>query len=76
MTYLTKETAVTRAPISLVVIKPDYCANTFGVSPCTATGVPCYNTYKACADTPHFVKTTKNYYIRKTLNVNKKPAPF
>lgn len=39
----------------------DFCANTFGVAPCTATGVPCYNTFKTCKDQPNFIKTVKTY---------------
>lgn len=40
----------------------DFCANTYGVAPCTATGAvgsECYNTYGSCQDKAHFVKTSK-----------------
>jgi len=32
----------------LVKLEMDYCSRTFGVSPCLATGTPCYNTWKTC----------------------------
>ena len=54
-----KTTAVTVLEIDL-----DRCANTYGVSPCTASGGPgaeCYNTWSSCQDKPNFVKTTKTW---------------
>lgn len=43
------------------------CANTFGVSPCTAsTPFPnnkCYNTYKTCQDKSNYVQTTDSMYF-------------
>lgn len=39
----------------------DSCANVFGQAPCTATGVPCYNTFNTCKDRPNFIKTVKTY---------------
>ncbi len=46
----------------------DYCANTYGVSPCTASksaGQECYNVFDAvdapCQDKPTYVKTIKTY---------------
>ena len=61
MSYSTEQGKVSRCPMSLTVIKMDYCANVFGEAPCTATGTRCYNTYKTCKDKPNFVKTTRDY---------------
>jgi hypothetical protein len=41
-------------PVTLVEIDRDICTLTFGVSPCPATGTPCYNTWKTCAARPSF----------------------
>jgi len=43
------ETTVGREPIEIVEIRQPLCANTFGVSPCLATGPKCYNTRASCA---------------------------
>jgi len=50
-----------REPISFAELDLDYCQNTFGVSPCTATGEKCYNTYATCKDKPNYIITTKTY---------------
>lgn len=42
-------------------IDADSCTRTFGVAPCTATGVQCYNTYGTCKDKVNFAKGTKTY---------------
>jgi len=47
------------SPCWLVKIFLPYCANTFGVSPCTATGQICYYTYFTCTDKTHFSPTTR-----------------
>jgi hypothetical protein len=64
MTYATELAAMSRTPVELVVITPDYCDEVFGVGACTATGsgdAKCLNTYKTCKDTANFNKTTKDY---------------
>ncbi len=61
MTYSSKLAEMSRAPVTLVVLTLDWCANTFGSSPCTATGTACYNTYPTCKDRAHYVKTTRDY---------------
>jgi hypothetical protein len=61
-----------RTPIWLVILTLDFCENTFGVSPCTATGEPCYNTYCTCRDKLNFVRGTKDYMY---TNFNA-PLPF
>jgi hypothetical protein len=51
-----------RQPVTIVEIDQDFCALTYGVSPCTAavgvTGVQkCFNTVATCQDRPNFDKS-------------------
>jgi hypothetical protein len=49
----------------------DYCENTFGVAPCTATGTKCFNTFYTCTDQANFGITTKTYqFINANLPLN------
>ena len=64
--------APTRTPVWLVILTLDFCENTFGSSPCTATGIPCYNTYPTCRDRLNYVRGTKDYMYT-SLNA---PLPF
>jgi hypothetical protein len=50
-----------RTPVALVIITADYCSRTFGVSPCTATGEKCFNTFPTCKNAANYGKTTKAY---------------
>jgi len=53
-----------RQPFSYVELELDFCANTAGLAPCTATetgDAKCFNTYASCNDTPNFNQTTKIY---------------
>lgn len=52
---------ITRTRIDKIIIKADYCGNTFGVSPCTATGEKCYNTFPSCKDSSNYTKSSKDY---------------
>ncbi len=57
---------VGRRPITVVELILDSCSNVYGTSPCTAsvgvTGAQrCFNTYKTCQDTAHYVKASKTY---------------
>ena len=61
MSYSTNIAAISRTPVSLVVITQDFCANAFGVAPCTATGNQCFNTYFTCKDRANYSQTTKDY---------------
>jgi len=64
MSYASELAAISRTPVELVVITLDYCAETFGVGACTATGsgdAKCFNTYKYCKDTANYNKSTKDY---------------
>ncbi len=60
-TYDEKRTAYSREPRVIVVISLDTCAESFGVSPCLATGEPCYNTRSTCKYTAAYNRTTKDY---------------
>ena len=53
-----------RQPFSFVELDLDFCANTFGVAPCTATGsgdAKCFNTFISCQDQTNFSNTVKTY---------------
>jgi hypothetical protein len=52
-------------PVTLVEIDRDICSLTFGVSPCPATGTPCYNTWKTCAATSAYTPTTQTLRFSK-----------
>lgn len=60
-----------REPFFYVEIDLDFCANTFGVLPCTATdiaGFECYNTFATCKDRPNFDNATPKTYRFTPLN--------
>ena len=62
--YAEAQIKLGRQPFSYIELDLDFCANTFGVAPCTATGSgdeKCYNTYASCQDTANFNKITKTY---------------
>ena len=66
MSFTTEAAKFGRIPTVFVECDMDFCANTYGNSPCTASvgvtgAAKCYNTYATCQDKPHFVKTTKTY---------------
>lgn len=52
-------------PITLVEIDRDVCSLSFGVSPCPATGTPCYNTWRTCAAPAAFTATTQTLRFSK-----------
>lgn len=55
------ETLPGREPIQIVEILQPFCANTFGIAPCTAVGAAdtkCYNTRGTCQDTPNYTLGT------------------
>lgn len=72
MPYDGQLSSISRTPITLVVITLDFCGRTFGVSPCLATGTPCYNTFPTCKYKSAYLKTTKDY---KFTSANA-PLPF
>jgi len=55
--------SISKTPVCVAVIDLDYCQESFGVAPCTATGVNCYNTYRSCKDRGNFNKGAKQYYF-------------
>lgn len=72
VSYQAHLTAISRTPVTLVVMTLDFCGRTFGVSPCLATGTPCYNTFPTCKYKSAYLKTTKDY---KFTSANA-PLPF
>ena len=52
-------------PVTLVEIDRDVCSLTFSVSPCPATGTPCFNTWSTCAARSAFAVTTKTLRFAK-----------
>ena len=46
-------------PITVVEIDRDVCSLTFSVSPCPATGTPCFNTWATCSAREAFAVTTQ-----------------
>jgi hypothetical protein len=76
MTYSTELAAISRRPQKVVVINLDYCDNTFGSAPCTATGTgdaKCYNTRSTCKDSANFTNTVGKDY---KFSLNEAPLPF
>ena len=62
MSYDDQLRSISRAVVRRVVLYLDYCANTYGVSPCAASGSPCcYYTFPTCKDPAHYTKTSKAY---------------
>ncbi|MGK2905052.1 MAG: hypothetical protein ACSLFH_01735 [Desulfuromonadales bacterium] len=59
--YATAIGRLSRTPVTVLIVTLDWCANTFGVAPCTATGAPCYNTFHTCKDQPNYNRTTREY---------------
>lgn len=66
MSYSSESKKYGRIPTVFVELDMDFCANTYGIAPCTAsigvTGTSkCYNTYATCQDKANFNKTIKTY---------------
>lgn len=66
MSYNNEVAKFGRIPTVFVELDMDFCANTYGIAPCTAsigvTGTSkCYNTYATCQSKPNFNKITKTY---------------
>lgn len=64
MTYDSERIVIGRSPMIALELDLDFCGNTFGSSPCTASaaaGGECYNTYNECQDTANYTKGTKIY---------------
>lgn len=64
MSYDNESRKIGREPITVVEVDLDFCANSYGIAPCTASaaaGSECFNTYKTCQDKVNFSKITKTY---------------
>ena len=72
LSYAELKAAISRTPCSKMVMTLDYCGRTFGVSPCLATGEPCFNTYPTCKYISAYLKQSKDY---KFTSANA-PLPF
>lgn len=59
MSYKSINLKLSRTPCTLCKMTVDVCSLTFGVSPCTATGTECYNTFKTCKDKINYDRTIK-----------------
>lgn len=59
-------TTVGREVVQIVEIVQPFCANTYGVSPCTASGASgseCFNTFGTCQDTANYSASTLSLYF-------------
>lgn len=66
MSYADEVKKPGRVRYSKLRLSLDFCNNTYGVLPCTASlpaGQECYNTRKTCQDTPNYAKTVKHYFF-------------
>ncbi|MGR8917986.1 MAG: hypothetical protein ACU85V_00085 [Gammaproteobacteria bacterium] len=64
MTFEQRAADYGREPVYVVELDLDFCAETYGVGACTASGAPgseCYNTFGTCQDTANFNKGTRTY---------------
>ena len=66
MSYSSESAKYGRIPTVFVELDMDFCANTYGIAPCTAaigvTGTSkCYNTYATCQNKANFNKIIKTY---------------
>lgn len=61
MGYDEQRESISRTPVTLAILTLDYCSNSFGTAPCTASGAACYNTFHSCKDRTNFAKTTRQY---------------
>lgn len=66
MSYISESKKYGRIPTVFVELDMDFCANTYGSSPCTASigvtgAAKCYNTYATCQNKANFNKTIKTY---------------
>jgi hypothetical protein len=61
VSYSANLSAASRVPVTLVRVTLDWCTNSFGVAPCTASGEPCYNTYHTCKARAAYLKGSRVY---------------
>jgi hypothetical protein len=63
---------LSRTLVYLVKIVLPFCANSFGAAPCTASGIPCWNTKATCKDLPHYTRIDRVY----SYSSADSPVPF
>jgi len=64
MSYATEKKKYNKERIQIVEMELNYCANTLGIAPCTASSTgddKCFNTLETTQDLPNYVSTTKTY---------------
>jgi len=69
MSYDGQKVKIGREPVYIIELELTSCANTFSISPCTASGAAgteCFNTFGTCQDKPNFTTTTKKYRFSST----------
>ena len=71
-TYTELKSAISRTPVTLMVLTLDFCGRIFGESPCNATGTPCYNTYPTCKYKSAYLRQSKDYKFTSSNS----PLPF
>jgi hypothetical protein len=71
--FATQLNAISRYPVSLVIITLDYCENLFGQEPCKPVGDRiCHNTFNTCRSRAHFKRGARQY----RFTSNNEPLPF
>jgi hypothetical protein len=71
--FAEKLNAISRCPVSLVVITLDYCANFYGQEPCKPVGERiCHNTFNTCRSRANFKRGSRQY----RFTSNNAPLPF
>lgn len=66
MTFDTEKVKFYRTQIERLELSLKFCANTYGIAPCTAAGAvgtECYNTSTTCQDRPNYTDTTRKLTI-------------
>lgn len=64
MSFTTSAQDIARKPVVYVELDLDFCDNTYGTAPCTASGAAgseCYNTYATCQDRTNYAASAKTY---------------
>jgi len=72
VTYETDKVSAGGERIDIIRVKQNGCSLTFGVAPCTATGVACCNSWETCKDPNNYADTDK--WFQFCTPVSKMPA--
>lgn len=65
--------SISRSASTLVVVALDRCEQVHGVSPCLASGVPCYNTFRTCGYKAAYTAGAEE--VKFCLNESPQPLP-